>query len=106
LRILLDNCVPWRFRAALAGHDVSSVVQHGWAALSDGELLNAMGSRFDLLVTMDKNLQFQQDLRTRAFAIAVLRAKSNHIRDLLPLAPKLLAALPILRPGEVMEFQA
>jgi len=103
---LLDNCVPWRLRAALAGHDVSSVAQLGWAALSDGELLNTMGNRFDLLVTVDKNLQFQQDLRTRPFAVAVLRAKSNHIRDLLALAPKLLAALSALRPGEVIEFQA
>lgn len=58
-----------------------------------------------MALTVDKNLQFQQDLGTRPFAVAVLRAKSNHIRDLLPLAPKLLAALPAMRPGEVIELQ-
>ena len=105
MRILLDNCVPWRLGAALTGHEVSSVVQLGWAALSGGELLDAMGSRFDLLVTVDKNLQFQQDLRRRPFAIAVLRAKSNRICDLLPLVPKLLAALPAVIPGQVIKIQ-
>ena len=58
---------------------------------------DVMGRRFDVLVTADNNLRFQQDLRTRPFAVAVLRAKSNHIRDLLPLVPELLAALPALR---------
>ena len=106
MRILLDNCVPWRLGAALTGHEMSSVVRLGWAALSDGELLDAMGDRFDLLVTVDKNLQFQQDLRRRPFAIAVLRAKSNRIHDLLPLVPQLLAALSAVTPGQVIEIQA
>ena len=85
---------------------MAGVAKLGWADLPDGELLSAMGSSFDVLVTVDKNLRFQQDLRTRPFAVAVLGAKSNHIRDLLPLVPELLAALPALRPGEVTEFQA
>jgi hypothetical protein len=85
---------------------VSSVVHLGWAAFTGGELLDAMGDRFDLLVTVDKNLQFQQDLRQRPFAIAVLRAKSNRIHDLLPLVPKLLSALPAISLGQVREIQA
>jgi hypothetical protein len=98
--------VPWRLRNAFPEHEVSGVAKLGWADLPDGELLNAMGSRFDVLVTVDKNLRFQQDLRMRPFAVAVLCAKSNHIRDLPPLVPELLAALPTLSPGEVTEFQA
>ncbi len=65
-----------------------------------------MGDRFDLLVTADKNLQFQQDLRQRSFAIAVLRAKSNRIHDLLPLAPKQLGALAHALPAHVIEIHA
>lgn len=106
MRILLDNCIPWRLGAALSGHEVSSVVQLGWANLSDGELLKAMGDRFDLLVTVDKNLQHQQDVRRYPFAIAVLRARSNRIGDLLPLVPKLLDALPDVNPGQVIDIQA
>jgi predicted nuclease of predicted toxin-antitoxin system len=106
LRILLDNCVPWRLGAALIGHEVSSVVRLGWADLTDGELLDATGDRFDLLVTVDKNLQFQQDLRGRLFAIVVLRSNSNRIKDLLPLVPKLLAALPTVLPAQVIEIHA
>lgn len=85
---------------------MSSVVQLGWANFSDGQLLKAMGDGFDLLLTADKNLQFQQNLRGYPFAVAVLRAKSNHIRDLLPLVPKLLAALPGINPGQIVEIQA
>ena len=103
---MLDNCVPWRLGTALPGHEVSSVIHLGWAAFTDGELLGAMGNRFDLLVTVDKNLQFQQDLRQRPFAISVLRAKSNRMHDLLPLVPKLLAALPAVNLGQVLEIQA
>ncbi len=105
MRILLDNCVPWRLSSALPEHEVSSVVYLGWATLTDGELLDAMDDRFNLLVTVDKSLSYQQDLSRRSFAVAVLRARSNRVRDLLPLMPKLLAALPSLRPTQVIEIQ-
>ena len=56
MRILLDNCVPWRFGGKLYGHDVSAVVKIGWGDLDDGPLLDAMDGHNDVLVTMDNGL--------------------------------------------------
>ena len=64
--------------------------------------LIAGSSRFDVFVTVDKNLRHEQDLRAIPFAVAVLRARSNNIADVRPFAPELLRRLPRLKPGEVV----
>jgi len=104
LRVLIDNCVPWRLGDAIVGHAVSSVVKLGWADLDDGRLLDAMVGHFDVLVTTDKSIPFQQRLSERPLALMILRAKSNTLRDLLPLVPALLEVLKAIRPGEVREI--
>lgn len=75
----------------------------GWGDLDNGDLLNAMAGAFDALVTVDKRLPDQQTIKDRAFGVVVLRAKSNRLADLLPLLPRLLHAISILRPGNVKE---
>lgn len=75
-----------------------------WADLDDGPLLNAMAGRFDVLVTVDKNLPKQQQLEHRPFAVVVLRARTNRIVDLRPLVPALRVAILELRPGQVREL--
>jgi predicted nuclease of predicted toxin-antitoxin system len=104
MRILLDACVPNRLRHAITGHDVSTARQQGWSALPDGELLDRMEGRFDVLVTVDRNLPFQQRLQDRPFAVVILRARSNRLTDLLPLVPALTAALAGISPGETREI--
>ena len=76
----------------------------GWADLDDGPLLNAMADRFDVLVTVDKNLPKQQRIDNRPLAVIVLRAKTNRLADLLPLVPKLLSVLEKAQPGQVYEI--
>ncbi len=75
----------------------------GWGDLDDGPLLIAMSGDFDALITVDRNLRYQQNLRDRPFDVVVLRAKSNRITDLLALMPRLRDVLGELRPGEVRE---
>lgn len=104
MRVLIDNCVPWRFGEAIAGHDVASVVKLGWASYDDGPLLDAMVGRFDVLVTVDKSIPFQQRLAGRAVSVVVLRARSNNLKELLPLVPALLEALEGIAPGEAREI--
>ena len=65
MRVLLDNCVPRRLGDYLAGHETSSVIKLGWADFDDGKLLDIMAGRFDALVTMDKGIRFQQQLKHR-----------------------------------------
>ena len=72
----------------------------GWGGIKNGALLNRADGNFDVFVTVDRNLEYQQNLKERKFAVVVLCASSNDISDLLPLIPSLLATLPTLRMGE------
>jgi hypothetical protein len=99
--VLLDECVDRRLAADIQGHDVKTVPEAGWAALKNGDLLSRAQLEFDVFVTTDRNLPFQQDLSRFSIAIIVLRARSNRVIDLRRLVPELLAALPVARRGAV-----
>ena len=105
MRVLLDNCIPRKFARHIAGHDVTSVVRLGWDTLKDGVLLDTAEGRFDAVVTVDKNIRFQNWMDHRSFALVVLRqAKSNWMTHLFPRVPALLAALGDVKPGDVREI--
>ena len=99
--MLLDECVDRRLAGDIQGHDVKTVPQAGWAALKNGELLGRAQPEFDVFVTVDHNLPFQQDLSRFSIAVIVLRAPSNRVTDLRGLIPQLLTALPVAKHGEV-----
>ena len=103
MRVLLDNCVPLRFGKLVVGHEIKHVGRSGRGNLLDGELLHVIATEADVFLTVDKSIRFQQNLKSIAFAIIVLRAKSNRLRDLAPLAPARLAAMTSLRAGDVLE---
>ena len=94
MRVVLDHCVPRRLGALLAPHDVTTVGALGLADLDDGPLLDRLAGACDALVTVDRRLPAQQRLAGRPFAVVVVRARTNRLGDLAPLAPALLAALP------------
>jgi hypothetical protein len=62
VRILLDESMPGRFAASLTGHDVGTVGQCGWAGTQNGKLLASAASQFDVMITADRNIQYQQNL--------------------------------------------
>ena len=95
--------MPSRLADELQDHEVNTAPEMGWADLDDGPLLDAMAERFDVLITVDKSLPKQQRIDNRPLAVVVLRAKTNRLVDLLPLAPKLRAVLENARPGQVYE---
>ena len=102
MRILLDEQLPRRLAQALVGHQVRTVQQQGWAGLGNGELLRrAADNGFEVFLTADQNLQFQQNLAQSSLCVIVLVASSNALEDLLPLVPALLEVLKNGRPGEV-----
>jgi len=102
VRVLLDEQLPRQLAPELVGHEIRTVQQQGWAGLGNGELLRrAADSRFEVFVTGDQNLQFQQNLEGSPLRVIVLRASSNALEDLLPLVPGILRAIPRARPGEV-----
>jgi hypothetical protein len=102
-RILLDECVPRRLRREMSDADVSHAVDEGWAGQRNGALIELMLERgFRILVTVDRNLQFQQNIAASGVAVVVLHARSNRITDLRLLIPPLREALVRARPGEIV----
>ncbi len=77
MKVLLDHCVPRRFGKLLAEHQVRTAFEMGWAGLKNGELLAQAASRFDAFVTVDQNVQFQQNLTLLALPTAILVAPDN-----------------------------
>ena len=103
MRLLLDECVPRPLLGDLAGHDAHHVVDMGWSSKRNGELLKLMLSdRFDALLTVDQNLPFQQNLRASGIGVVVVVARTNRMKELQPLVPKILAALSTVKPGELI----
>jgi Domain of unknown function (DUF5615) len=102
MRVLLDECIPKKFKNSLIGHDCSTVPEVGLAGKKNGELLSlAEQSGFDVFLTLDKGLQYQQNLAKRNVAIIIVRARSNRISDLLPHVEACLAQIRSIRSGEV-----
>jgi predicted nuclease of predicted toxin-antitoxin system len=103
MRILLDECLPARLRRDLPGHQVQTVPHAGWAGIQNGKLLRlvADSGKFDVFLTMDKNLPHQQKLKDLPFAVVVLRAKSNRFEDTHPLMPEVFRRLAEFQPGHV-----
>ena len=101
MRLLLDECIDRRFARELEDeHFVRTVPQMGWATKKNGELLTLAETEFDVFITVDRNLSFQQNLPIFNIAVLILHAPSNRIADLRPLAPKVLSRLPTLVKGK------
>ena len=99
MRVLLDECLPRRLKGDLAEHDVRTVPEMGWASRRNGELLGLAEREFDAFLTIDRNLQHQQNLAALSIAVIVLVARSNTLLDLRPLIPKVREALAAGTPG-------
>jgi predicted nuclease of predicted toxin-antitoxin system len=101
LRIFLDACIDWRLARDLEGHEVKSAQEMGWSTIKNGELLALAEKAFDVFLTVDRNLSFQQHLPNFAIAVVVLRTRSNRLADLQLLIPDLIAALPTAKRSAV-----
>ena len=76
----------------------------GWTGITNGELLRRMEGEYDALVTMDRGIEFQQNLTTRSVGVLLVRAPSNRMVHLQPLAAAILDALPALKPGQLQRI--
>jgi hypothetical protein len=101
VKVLVDECVDWRLASEIVGHEVKTARQMGWSTIKNGELLALAAKEFEVFVTVDRNLSFQQNLPVFEIAVIVLRALSNRLADLRPLLPELLASIPSARRGAV-----
>jgi hypothetical protein len=105
MRVLLDECVPRALGKELVGHDVRTVVEAGWAGVKNGELLQLAAGLFDVLLTVDRNLEYQQNFAGVELAVIVIHAPSNDVTVLRPFMPAVLAAIPKAKPGMVTHIE-
>lgn len=100
MRVLLDECVPRKLRRELPGHDVLTVTERGWSGVKNGRLLALAEVEFDVFLTVDQNLKFQQNLKALRIGVVLLVARNNRLRTLLPLAADLREALASIKAGD------
>ncbi len=101
MKVFVDECVDWRLARDIVGHEVKTARQMAWSTIENGKLLALAAKEFDVFVTVDRNLSFQQHLSAFTIAVIVLRAVSNRLADLRPLVPELLASIPKAKRGAV-----
>jgi predicted nuclease of predicted toxin-antitoxin system len=106
MRILIDECLNWRLGRALTGHHVTSAQKMGWSGIQNGKLLAlAVENNFDVFLTGDRNLTFQQNTTKFSIAIVVLEAESIQLLHTLPLMSKVMELLPTLKQGQVVRVK-
>lgn len=101
MRVLLDECMPRRLRRELPGHHVRTVVEAGWSGLKNGTLLRTAAADFDVLLTVDTNLEHQQNTAHLPIAVVVLLAHKNDVDLLRPLMTRVRDLLPSIQPGHL-----
>jgi len=106
MKILFDEDAPRPLRKYLTGHEIVTVQEMGWAGVKNGELLLLAESHgFDVLLTFDRNLRFQQNLAARQICILVVIVPNKRLETIIPLVSTILSTLTILQPGEIHEIE-
>lgn len=104
MKIFFDHCVPKRLLRLFPRHEVKTAYQMGWAAKKNGELLKLVENEFEVFLTVDQNLRYQQNLTSSPLRFVVLVAASNQYNSLAPLIPQVEDALTKLTPGDLIEI--
>ncbi|MGA9978357.1 MAG: DUF5615 family PIN-like protein [Candidatus Sulfotelmatobacter sp.] len=103
MKVLLDECVPRKFKNSLFGHDCRTVPEEGLAGKKNGELLAlAEQSGFQVFLTLDRGIEYQQNLHPRTIAVVIVRTKSSQLTELLIQVPDLLRLLESIEPGQLI----
>lgn len=105
MRVLLDECLPYKLKQEFKGHEVTTVPELGWSGKSNGELIRLAGSSFDVFLTVDQNIWYQQNLSGAKIAVVTSVADSNRWESLLPLLPQIQRALGKSCPGNFIRIR-
>ena len=103
MKILLDECTPHVLKRLLTGVQVSTVQDHGWAGITNGTLLRLAEEHFDVLITSDQNLKYQQNLANRKLAIVQL--PTNQVPLVITLSSQIQSALDAIKAGDLVEIR-
>jgi hypothetical protein len=103
MRIVLDECVPWPMHRLLTAHECRTAQQEGWAGAKNGRLLQLAEGRFDLFITSDQNIRYQQNLAGRH--IAILELSTNKLRRIGAAAAFIINTINAIKPGEFRRLE-
>jgi predicted nuclease of predicted toxin-antitoxin system len=103
MKILLDECVPWPLHKFLTGHECSTAQQHGWGGIKNGDLLQLAEKEFNLFVTSDQNIRYQQNLAGRQ--IAILELSTNDYRRIKAATEPIQSAVATIQPKEFRRLE-
>jgi predicted nuclease of predicted toxin-antitoxin system len=100
MKVLIDECAPKELKTFFAkhGHESRTVQEAGWSGKQNGELLKLAETDFDVLVTVDTNLRYQQNLEGRRIGVVVLQSSSNRLDHLRQYFPACLLAIEKIKP--------
>ena len=104
MRVLLDECVPRKLRRELTGHEVLTVTERGWSGVENGELLALAEAEFDVFLTVDQNLKYQQNLASFNIGLILLVARNNGFKALSPLMPQVRKSLETIKRGDFIRI--
>ena len=102
MKILLDECVPWPMQELLANHECISVQGRGWTGIKNGDLLRLAAGEFDLFITSDQGIRYQQNLVN--LGIAILQLSTNDLRRIRAAAAAICSAIAAARKNEFQEI--
>jgi len=109
IKILMDECFPKKLKYRIEELDsaffVRTTPEQGWASFANGELLSVAENDFDVFITSDKNLSFQQSILSSSIQVVLLKAKTNTYEDMLPLVEKLPSVIKDHEPGNFLEIE-
>lgn len=103
MKVLLDECVPWPMRRLLSQHSVTSAQAQGWSGIRNSELLRRAETEFDLFITSDQSMRYQQNLTGQR--IAILELSTNDLRRILAAAALIEEAVAKIQPAELQRLE-
>ncbi len=103
MNILLDECVPWPMHKLLVGHNCTTAQKRGWGGIKNGELLRLAEGEFDLFITSDQNIRYQQNLAGRR--IPILELSTNDLRRIQAAAAMIQSTVAAMQPGEFRKLE-
>lgn len=106
MRILLDENVPKKFKRAFPNDEVATVTEMGWAGIKNGELLKLAEGEFEVMVTVDKSIPYQNNFTDKQIILLTFLVKQNKIELLLPLVPAAIEALSTASPGQIINLSS
>ena len=104
MKVLLDECVPRKLRRELPEHEVLTVTERGWSGIKNGKLLALAEAEFEVFLTVDQNLKYQQNLKVFNIGVILLVARNNRLKTLMPLMPEAREALENIKAGEFIRL--